>query len=48
VFIIGGIIASFPATFVTLLTGLALATVLARKLDGTPVTAADGSWRSRR
>ena len=47
VFVIGGIIASFPATFVTLFTGVALATVLARKLDGTPVTAADG-WHEAR
>jgi hypothetical protein len=47
VFIVGGIIASFPATFVTLFSGVALATVLARKLDGIPVTSADG-WRAAR
>jgi hypothetical protein len=47
VFIVGGIIASFPATFVSYYSGVALATVLARKLDGTPVTAADG-WKAAR
>jgi hypothetical protein len=46
-FVVGGIIASFPATFATLYSGVALATVLARKLDGVPVTAGDG-WRAAR
>ncbi len=47
VLVLGGIIASYPVTFVTLFTGVALATVLAGKLDGRAVSASDG-WRAAR
>jgi Family of unknown function (DUF6159) len=47
VFVIAGIVVSFPVTFVTLFSGVALATVLARKLDGETVSASDG-WRAAR
>jgi Family of unknown function (DUF6159) len=46
-FVIAGIVVSVPVTFVTLFSGVALATVLARKLDGEPVTSSDG-WQAAR
>jgi hypothetical protein len=45
--LVGGIIASYPATFVALFSGVALASMLARKLDGEPVTPND-AWRAAR
>jgi hypothetical protein len=47
VFVIAGVVVSFPLTFVTFYSGVALATVLARKLDGVPVSPADG-WQAAR
>lgn len=47
VFVVAMLIASFPITFTTLFCGVALASVLARKLDGAEVTASDG-WRAAR
>jgi hypothetical protein len=45
--LLGGIIASYPATCVSLFSGVALATMLARKLDGETVSPSDG-WRTAR
>jgi hypothetical protein len=45
--LLGGLIASYPATFVAIFSGVALAWMLARKLDGEPVSARDG-WRAAR
>jgi hypothetical protein len=47
VIVVGGIIASDPVTFVTLFCGVALASVLARTLDGEQVSARDG-WQTAR
>jgi Family of unknown function (DUF6159) len=47
VFLIGGIVASYPATFAALFCGVALAAVLARRLDGEDARPADG-WRVAR
>jgi hypothetical protein len=47
VIVVGGIIASCPVTFVTLFCGVALASVLARTLDGEQVSARDG-WQTAR
>lgn len=47
VLLIGGIVASYPATFAALFCGVALAAVLARRLDGQPSQPADG-WRAAR
>lgn len=45
--LVGGLIASFPATFVGIFSGVALAAMLHRKLDGEPVSVHDG-WRVAR
>jgi hypothetical protein len=45
--LIGGLIASYPATFVGIFSGVALAAMLARKLDGQPVDVRD-AWRLAR
>jgi hypothetical protein len=45
--LVGGLIASYPATFVGIFSGVALAAMLARKLDGEPVSTSDG-WRVAR
>lgn len=45
--LVGGLIASYPATFVGLFAGVALATMLHRKLDGDPVSVREG-WRVAR
>jgi hypothetical protein len=45
--LIGGLIASYPATFVGIFSGVALAAMLARKLDGQPIDVAD-AWRTAR
>lgn len=45
--LIGGLIASYPATFVSMVSGVALASVLARKLEGEQFTASEG-WRAAR
>lgn len=45
--LVGGIIASYPATFVAIFSGVALAWMLARKLDGEPVSPSEG-WRAAR
>jgi hypothetical protein len=45
--LLGGIIASYPATFVALFSGVALAWMLERKLDGRPVSASE-AWRAAR
>ncbi len=45
--VVAGLIASYPVTFAAMFSGVALATVLARTLDGEPVTVADG-WRVAR
>lgn len=45
--LIAGIIASYPITFASLFCGVALAAVLARRLDGQPATASEG-WRAAR
>lgn len=45
--LVGGLIASYPATFVGLFAGVALATMLHRKLDGEPVSVREG-WRTAR
>jgi hypothetical protein len=45
--LLGGLIASYPATFVAMFSGVALAWMLARKLDGEPVSARDG-WLAAR
>ncbi len=47
VIVIGGLIAAYPVTFVTLFCGVALAEVLRRTLARDPVTASDG-WRAAR
>jgi len=47
VIVIGGLIATYPVTFVTLFCGVALAEVLRRSLAGEPASAADG-WRAAR
>jgi len=47
VIVLGGIIASYPVTFVTLFCGVALAHVLATRLDGHEVPASAG-WRAAR
>lgn len=45
--LVGGLIASYPATFVSMFSGVALAWVLARKLEGRQFTASEG-WRAAR
>jgi hypothetical protein len=45
--LIGGLIASYPATFVGIFSGVALAAMLARKLDGQPIDVAE-AWRTAR
>jgi hypothetical protein len=45
--LIGGLIASYPATFVGIFSGVALAAMLARKLDGEPVEVG-AAWRTAR
>jgi hypothetical protein len=45
--LVGGLIASYPATFVGIFSGVALAAMLARKLDDEPVSTRDG-WRVAR
>jgi uncharacterized protein DUF6159 len=45
--LVAGIVASYPATFVGIFCGVALAAMLHRKLDGEPVQVADG-WRCAR
>lgn len=47
VVLIAGIVASYPATFAALFCGVALAAVLARRLDGEDARPADG-WRVAR
>lgn len=47
VVLIAGIVASYPATFAALFCGVALAAVLARRLDGEEARPADG-WRVAR
>lgn len=47
VLVLGGIIASYPVTFVALFSGVALACMLTKKLNGEPVSARDG-WRAAR
>ncbi len=45
--LVGALIASYPATFVGVFSGVALAAMLAAKLDGRPVGVGDG-WRVAR
>jgi hypothetical protein len=45
--LIGGLIASYPATFVGIFSGVALAAMLASKLDGQPVDVGE-AWRLAR
>ncbi len=45
--LVGALIASYPATFVGIFAGVALATMLHRKLDGEPVSVQEG-WRTAR
>ncbi|HUA73763.1 MAG TPA: DUF6159 family protein [Solirubrobacteraceae bacterium] len=45
--LVGGLIASYPATYVGIFSGVALATMLHRRLDGEPVSVAEG-WRVAR
>jgi hypothetical protein len=45
--LIGGLIASYPATFVGIFSGVALAAMLAKKLDGEPVDVGE-AWRMAR
>lgn len=45
--LVGGLIASYPATFVAIFSGVALAWMLARKLEGEPVRASEG-WKAAR
>ena len=45
--LIGGLIASYPATFVGIFSGVALAAMLARKLDGQPIEVGE-AWRTAR
>jgi hypothetical protein len=40
--LVGGLIASYPATFIGIFAGVALATMLHRKLDGEPVSVHEG------
>ncbi len=45
--LIGGLIAAYPATFVGIFSGVALAAMLARKLDGQPIDVGE-AWRFAR
>ena len=47
VVLLAGIVASYPVTFASLFCGVALASVLASRLDGAEATPADG-WRAAR
>jgi hypothetical protein len=47
VILLGGLLASYPVMFVTTFSGVALAAMLFRRIDGIPATPADG-WRAAR